>query len=132
MSLKKSERNRYWRPICGPIAGRCWKGRSVVQFIFRHGNILDATAPLAMGATLPEAGNGRKLAKKVSLIISGGLTIPGQFLKALALGADAVYIGTVAMIILQNPAKLQKIKLTSANMSVRKETHENCFNVNCS
>jgi glutamate synthase domain-containing protein 2 len=40
------------------------------------------------------------LQKKVSLIISGGLTTPGQFLKALALGADAVYIGTVAMVLL--------------------------------
>ncbi|MGE5559947.1 MAG: FMN-binding glutamate synthase family protein [Chloroflexota bacterium] len=33
----------------------------------------------------------------VSLIISGGLTGPGHYLKALALGADAVAIGTIAM-----------------------------------
>ncbi len=34
---------------------------------------------------------------KVSLIISGGLRTPGEFLKVLALGADAVYIGTTAL-----------------------------------
>ncbi|WP_369414656.1 FMN-binding glutamate synthase family protein [Collibacillus ludicampi] len=32
--------------------------------------------------------------EKVSLIIGGGLFTPGHFLKALALGADAVYLGT--------------------------------------
>lgn len=34
---------------------------------------------------------------RISLIISGGLKTPGEFLKALALGADAVYIGTAAL-----------------------------------
>jgi glutamate synthase domain-containing protein 2 len=42
----------------------------------------------------------RNLDRKMSLIVSGGLTTPGHFLKALALGADAVYIGTIAMILL--------------------------------
>jgi len=42
------------------------------------------------------------LAKKgatgdVSLIATGGLVTPGQMLKAMALGADAVYIGTAAV-----------------------------------
>jgi len=37
------------------------------------------------------------LREKFSLIITGGLVTPGHFLKALALGADAVYIGTVAL-----------------------------------
>lgn len=42
------------------------------------------------------------LAKKgavrdVSLIATGGLVTPGQMLKAMALGADAVYIGTAAI-----------------------------------
>ena len=40
------------------------------------------------------------LTDKVSLLAGGGLITPGQFLKALALGADAVYIGTVAMLAL--------------------------------
>ncbi len=37
------------------------------------------------------------LRERFSLIIAGGLVTPGHFLKALALGADAVYIGTVAL-----------------------------------
>lgn len=37
------------------------------------------------------------LRDRFSLIITGGLVTPGHFLKALALGADAVYIGTVAL-----------------------------------
>ena len=40
------------------------------------------------------------LAGKVSLLAGGGLITPGHFLKALALGADAVYIGTVAILAL--------------------------------
>lgn len=34
----------------------------------------------------------------VSVIAAGGLVSPGHFLKALALGADAVYIGTLALV----------------------------------
>lgn len=37
---------------------------------------------------------------RISVIISGGLYTPGHFLKALALGADAVAIGTVALLAL--------------------------------
>lgn len=37
---------------------------------------------------------------KVSLIATGGLVTPGSMLKAMALGADAVYIGTAAMLAL--------------------------------
>jgi glutamate synthase domain-containing protein 2 len=33
----------------------------------------------------------------VSIIAAGGLTTPGHFLKAMALGADAVYIGSIAL-----------------------------------
>jgi glutamate synthase domain-containing protein 2 len=40
----------------------------------------------------------KKLRGKVSLLIGGGLVEPGQFLKALALGADAVFIGTAALV----------------------------------
>lgn len=35
--------------------------------------------------------------RAVSLVISGGLRTPGEILKALALGADAVYVGTAAL-----------------------------------
>lgn len=34
----------------------------------------------------------------VSIIAAGGLVSPGHFFKALALGADAVYIGTIALL----------------------------------
>ncbi|HEX2953944.1 MAG TPA: FMN-binding glutamate synthase family protein [Bacillota bacterium] len=36
--------------------------------------------------------------RAVSLLVGGGLTGPGSFLKALALGADAVFIGTAALL----------------------------------
>ena len=39
----------------------------------------------------------KKLKDKYSLIIAGGLRTPAEFLRALAIGADAVYIGTVAV-----------------------------------
>lgn len=42
----------------------------------------------------------QKAAGGVSLIAAGGLIAPGQMLKAMALGADAVYIGTAAVIAL--------------------------------
>ncbi|TCS93430.1 FMN-binding glutamate synthase family protein [Hazenella coriacea] len=38
--------------------------------------------------------------EKVSLIATGGLVTPGHMLKAIALGADAVYIGTAAVMAL--------------------------------
>lgn len=34
---------------------------------------------------------------RVTLIVGGGLFTPGDFLKALALGADAVYVGSIAL-----------------------------------
>ncbi|MCM3568557.1 FMN-binding glutamate synthase family protein [Neobacillus mesonae] len=34
---------------------------------------------------------------QISLIASGGLTVPGHFLKMLALGADAVYVGSALL-----------------------------------
>lgn len=40
---------------------------------------------------------GRGLKGQISVILGGGLLSPGHFLKALALGADAVYIGTIAV-----------------------------------
>jgi glutamate synthase domain-containing protein 2 len=41
--------------------------------------------------------NKKEIRDLFSLIIVGGLATPGHFLKALALGADAVYIGTIAL-----------------------------------
>lgn len=39
----------------------------------------------------------RKMKGRVSLIVSGGLLVPGHFLKVLALGADAVYLGSAIL-----------------------------------
>jgi glutamate synthase domain-containing protein 2 len=41
--------------------------------------------------------NDNKLRNKYQIIAAGGLTTPGHFLKAIALGADAVYIGSIAL-----------------------------------
>lgn len=38
------------------------------------------------------------LRQKYNIVLAGGLRNPGHFLKALALGADAVYIGSIALI----------------------------------
>jgi glutamate synthase domain-containing protein 2 len=38
------------------------------------------------------------LRERFSVIVAGGLTTPGHFLKSLALGADAVYIGSIALL----------------------------------
>lgn len=46
---------------------------------------------------------------RVSLLIAGGLTTPGEFLKAIALGADAVYIGTIALFALSHTQVLQSL-----------------------
>lgn len=42
----------------------------------------------------------KKVKQNVSLLATGGLVTPGYCLKAMALGADAVYIGTIAVMAL--------------------------------
>jgi len=49
------------------------------------------------------------LHNKVSLIVSGGLATPGDFLKALALGADAVNIGSVALFAMSHTQSLKSL-----------------------
>jgi glutamate synthase domain-containing protein 2 len=46
---------------------------------------------------------GQGLKGEVSLIIGGGLFHPEHFLKALALGADAMYLGTVCLLAIVHP-----------------------------
>jgi glutamate synthase domain-containing protein 2 len=46
---------------------------------------------------------------KVSLIIGGGLFTPGDFLKCLALGADAVIVGTIAALTMSNVQLLKSV-----------------------
>lgn len=48
---------------------------------------------------------------RVSLIVSGGLFNPGQFLKAMALGADAVYLGTAALFAMAHTQVLKALPL---------------------
>lgn len=39
----------------------------------------------------------RNMKDEISLIVSGGLLVPGDFLKVIALGADAVYLGSAML-----------------------------------
>ncbi|HEY3313779.1 MAG TPA: FMN-binding glutamate synthase family protein [Bacillota bacterium] len=49
----------------------------------------------------------RKIRDRISLIASGGLHEPGDFLKAIALGADAVAIGTAALLVMVHAQALK-------------------------
>lgn len=55
---------------------------------------------------------------RVTLIISGGLFTPGHFLKALALGADAVYIGTAALFAMTHTQTLKSLPYEPPTQSV--------------
>ncbi len=44
--------------------------------------------------------NEHKVREKYQVIVAGGMKDPGVFLKAISLGADAVYIGTIALMAL--------------------------------
>jgi glutamate synthase domain-containing protein 2 len=51
----------------------------------------------------------RKRKGKISLIVSGGLLVPGHFLKVLALGADAVYLGSAMLFALAHDQVLNAL-----------------------
>lgn len=51
----------------------------------------------------------RNLKGKISLIASGGLLVPGHFLKVLALGADAVYVGSSMLFTVSHPQSLNAL-----------------------
>lgn len=51
----------------------------------------------------------QELRGRVSLLVEGKLQTPGDFLKALALGADAVYIGSVALFALAHTQILKAL-----------------------
>ena len=46
---------------------------------------------------------------QISLIASGGLLVPGHFLKVLALGADAVYIGSAMLFTVSHTQSLKAL-----------------------
>ncbi|KPH78425.1 FMN-binding glutamate synthase family protein [Oceanobacillus caeni] len=51
----------------------------------------------------------RNKRNQVSLIVSGGMQIPGHFLKMLALGADAIYIGSAMLFAISHSQSLNAI-----------------------
>lgn len=51
----------------------------------------------------------RELKGQISLIVSGGLLVPGHFLKVLALGADAVYSGSAMLFALAHDQVLNAL-----------------------
>ncbi|AYE53790.1 FMN-binding glutamate synthase family protein (plasmid) [Priestia megaterium NCT-2] len=51
----------------------------------------------------------RNMRGKISLIVSGGLLVPGHFLKVLALGADAVYIGSAMLFTVSHTQSLNPL-----------------------
>lgn len=51
----------------------------------------------------------RKMKGKISLIVSGGLVVPGHFLKVLALGADAVYVGSTILFAVSHTQSLKAL-----------------------
>jgi len=53
--------------------------------------------------------NKHNLKNKISLLVSGGLAVPGDFLKAIALGADAVYIGSIALFAMSHTQVLKAL-----------------------
>ena len=53
----------------------------------------------------------QKARHRVSLLAGGGLESPGDFLKALALGADGVYIGTIALIAMTHTQVFKAVPL---------------------
>lgn len=51
----------------------------------------------------------RNMKGKISLIASGGLLVPGHFLKMLALGADAVYVGSSILFAISHTQTLKAL-----------------------
>ncbi|MGE8080274.1 FMN-binding glutamate synthase family protein [Peribacillus loiseleuriae] len=60
----------------------------------------------------------RKMKGQISLIISGGLLVPGHFLKVLALGADAVYLGSTILFAVAHNQSLNALPFEPPTQSV--------------
>jgi len=72
----------------------------------------------------------RKVKDKVSLIVSGGLLTPGHFLKVLALGADAVYLGSAILLTVSHHQSLKALPFEPPTQVVWNEgKYSNTFNV---
>ena len=60
----------------------------------------------------------RNMRDQISLIVSGGLVVPGHFLKALALGADAVYVGSAMLFAVSHPQSLNALPFEPPTQAV--------------
>lgn len=60
----------------------------------------------------------RNMKGKISLIVSGGLLVPGHFLKVLALGADAVYVGSAMLFTLSHTQSLKALPFEPPTQAV--------------
>ncbi|WP_338451263.1 FMN-binding glutamate synthase family protein [Niallia oryzisoli] len=60
----------------------------------------------------------RNMKDKISLIVSGGLLVPGHFLKVLALGADAVYVGSAMLFTLSHTQSLKALPFEPPTQAV--------------
>ena len=60
----------------------------------------------------------RKVKGQVSLIVSGGLLVPGHFLKVLALGADAVYVGSAMLFAVAHTQSLNALPFEPPTQAV--------------
>ncbi|WP_436376187.1 FMN-binding glutamate synthase family protein [Cytobacillus sp. BC1816] len=63
----------------------------------------------------------RKKKGEISLIVSGGLFTPGHFLKVLALGADAVYLGSVMLFTVSHKQTLNSLPFEPPTQAVWNE-----------
>src|SRR5699024_8482536 len=72
----------------------------------------------------------RNMKDHVSLIVSGGLLTPGHFLKVLALGADAVYLGSAILFTVAHKQSLKALPFEPPTQVVWNEgKYSNSFNV---
>lgn len=60
----------------------------------------------------------RKMKGQISLIVSGGLLVPGHFLKTLALGADAVYVGSAILFAVSHSQSLNGLPFEPPTQAV--------------
>ena len=60
----------------------------------------------------------RKMKGQISLIVSGGLLVPGHFLKVLALGADAVYVGSAILFAVSHNQSLNALPFEPPTQAV--------------
>lgn len=60
----------------------------------------------------------RNMKGKISLIVSGGLLVPGHFLKVLALGADAVYVGSAMLFAVSHTQSLNALPFEPPTQAV--------------